>query len=99
MVGQVSATVTVFVTMPEEGIFVVNGAGASERFLDQEKAFDAARRRAEAVALETARTNGADDPASLLREEIDAPEVEGSRKLIEARFIASASGRPRIAHS
>ena len=50
------------------------------------------------MALETARTNGADDPASLLREEIDAPEVEGSRKLIEARFIASASGRPRIAH-
>ena len=81
-----------------EGIFVVNGAGTSERFIDQEQAFDVARRRAEAVALETARTNGADDPASLLREEIDAPEVEGSRKLIEARFIASASGRPRIAH-
>jgi N-methylhydantoinase A/oxoprolinase/acetone carboxylase beta subunit len=98
VVGQVRATVTVFVTMPEEGIFVVNGAGVSERFLDQERAFDIARRRAEAMALEAARTNGAEDPASLLREEIDAPEVEGSRKLIEARFIASASGRPRIAH-
>lgn len=98
VVGQVRAMVTVFVTMPEEGIFVVNGAGVSERFIDQERAFDAARRRAETKALEAARTNGAEDPASLLREEIDAPEVEGSRKLIEARFIASASGRPRIAH-
>jgi N-methylhydantoinase A/oxoprolinase/acetone carboxylase beta subunit len=98
VVGQVRATVTVFVTMPEEGIYIVNGAGVSERFLDQEKAFGAARGRAEAMALEAARTNGAEDPASLLREEIDAPEVEGSRKLIEARFIASASGRPRIAH-
>lgn len=57
-----------------------------------------ARRRAETMALESARANGAEEPAAVLREEIDAPEVEGSRKLIEARFIASASGRPRIAH-
>ncbi|AGG72642.1 hydantoinase/oxoprolinase N-terminal domain-containing protein [Sinorhizobium meliloti] len=98
VVGQVRATVTVFVTTPEEGIFIVNGAGASERFVDQQEAFGVARRRAETMALESARTNGAEEPAAVLREEIDAPEVEGSRKLIEARFIASASGRPRIAH-
>ncbi len=98
VVGQVRASVTVFVTAPEEGIFIVNGAGVSERFLDQDRAFSAARRRAETMALEAARTNGADEPVSMLREEIDAPEVEGSRKLIEARFIAQASGRPRIAH-
>ncbi|MDW9433393.1 hydantoinase/oxoprolinase family protein [Sinorhizobium meliloti] len=98
VVGQVGATVTVFVTTPEEGIFIVNGAGASERFVDQQEAFGVARRRAETMALESARANGAEEPAAVLREEIDAPEVEGSRKLIEARFIASASGRPRIAH-
>lgn len=98
VVGQVRATVTVFVTTPEEGIFIVNGAGASERFVDQQEAFGVARRRAETMALESARANGAEEPAAVLREEIDAPEVEGSRKLIEARFIASASGRPRIAH-
>jgi N-methylhydantoinase A/oxoprolinase/acetone carboxylase beta subunit len=98
VVGQVRATITVFVTTPEEGIFIVNGAGASERFVDQQEAFGVARRRAEMMALESARANGAEEPAAVLREEIDAPEVEGSRKLIEARFIASASGRPRIAH-
>ncbi|RVH57620.1 hydantoinase/oxoprolinase family protein [Sinorhizobium meliloti] len=98
VVGQVRATVTVFVTTPEEGIFIVNGAGASGRFVDQQEAFGVARRRAETMALESARANGAEEPAAVLREEIDAPEVEGSRKLIEARFIASASGRPRIAH-
>ncbi|PDT52050.1 MULTISPECIES: hydantoinase/oxoprolinase family protein [Sinorhizobium] len=98
VVGQVRATVTVFVTTPEEGIFIVNGAGASERFLDQEAAFGAARRRAEVMALQTARANGAEEPAATSWEEIDAPEVEGGRKLVEARFIASASGRPRIAH-
>jgi hypothetical protein len=31
-----------------------------------------------------------------LVEEIDAPEIEGSRKLVEARFMATASGRPKI---
>ncbi|WEX88678.1 hydantoinase/oxoprolinase family protein [Sinorhizobium garamanticum] len=98
VVGQVRASVTVFVTTPEEGIYIVNGAGASERFVDQEQAFGVARHRAQTMALETARANGAEEPAATMWEEIDAPEIEGGRKLIEARFIASASGRPRIAH-
>jgi N-methylhydantoinase A/oxoprolinase/acetone carboxylase beta subunit len=98
IVGQVRASVTVFVSAPEEGIFIVNGAGLSSRFLDQEQAFGAARERAQEAALASARSNGADDPALVMREEIDAPEIEGSRKLVEARFTATASGRPRVAH-
>ena len=98
IVGQVRASVMVFVTVPEEGIFIVNGAGPSSRFLDEEQAFDAARERAQAAALASAQSNGADDPALVLREEIDAPEIEGTRKLVEARFTATASGHPRVAH-
>ncbi|WP_455269514.1 hydantoinase/oxoprolinase N-terminal domain-containing protein [Rhizobium herbae] len=98
IVGQVRASVTVFVSAPEEGIFIVNGAGESSRFLDQEQAFAAARERAQVAALASARANGADEPALVMREEIDAPEIEGSRKLVEARFTATASGRPRVAH-
>ena len=98
IVGQVRASVTVFVTAPDEGIFIVNGAGPSSRFLDQDQAFAAARERAQVAALASARANGADEPALVMREEIDAPEIEGSRKLVEARFTAIASGRPRIAH-
>jgi hypothetical protein len=49
------------------------------------------------VALEQARLNGAADPVVSIVEEVDAADIEGSRKLIEARFIATASGRPRIA--
>lgn len=98
VVGQVRASVTVFVTAPEEGIFIVNGAGPSSRFLDQEQSFAFARDRAQAAALASARSNGADEPALVMREEIDAPETEGSRKLIEARFTATASGRPRVAN-
>ncbi|WP_234187711.1 hydantoinase/oxoprolinase family protein [Shinella sp. NM-101] len=97
VVGQVRNAVTVFVTMPEEGIFIVGGAGESVRLVEEEEAFSMARERAMTAALHAARANGADEPAVTLAEEIDAPEVEGRRKLIEARFTATASGRPRIA--
>ncbi|PPJ45170.1 hydantoinase/oxoprolinase family protein [Rhizobium sp. KAs_5_22] len=98
VVGRVRATVTVFVTAPEDGIFMLSGAGDGRRFTDEEKAFEAARDRASEAALEHARQNGAVDAVLALVEEIDAPEIDGSRKLVEARFIATASGRPRLAH-
>lgn len=98
VVGQVRSMVTVFVTMPEEGIFIVGGTGESVRFIDESEAFALAKERAMTAALTAARINGADEPAVTLTEEIDAPEVEGRRKLMEARFTAIASGRPRIAH-
>nr|WP_316651091.1 hydantoinase/oxoprolinase family protein [uncultured Gellertiella sp.] len=97
VVGQVRASVTVFVTSPEEGIFVVNGAGVTVRMTNEAASFELARDRAQMAALAQARLNGADEPVVDVRAEVDAPEVEGSRKLIEARFIATASGRPRIA--
>ncbi|AOF90281.1 hydantoinase/oxoprolinase family protein [Sinorhizobium sp. RAC02] len=97
VVGQVRAAVTVFVTMPEDGVFIVNGAGDSVRLIDEAAAFSLAKERAVTAALHSARANGADEPVVTLSEEIDALEVEGSRKLMEARFTATASGRPRIA--
>ncbi|MBV2187416.1 MAG: hydantoinase/oxoprolinase family protein [Rhizobium sp.] len=98
VVGRVRATVTVFVTSPEDGIFIVSGAGESLRFTDEQAAFGSARQRAGEGAMEHARQNGAVDVVMALVEEIDAPEIDGRRKLIEARAIATASGRPRLAH-
>ena len=97
VVGQVRASVTVFVTTPEEGVFIIGGAGESVRMTNEEGAFSLARERAISAALHTARLNGADEPAVSVSEAIDAPEIEGRRKLVEARFTATASGRPRIA--
>ncbi len=97
VVGQVRASATVFVTMPEDGIYVLNGAGESLRFTDEDRSFADARARAVEAAMAQARLNGAVDLVVAMHEQVDAPEVEGSRKLIEARFIATASGRPRIA--
>ena len=57
-----------------------------------------ARERAVTAALQAAHASGAEEPAVAVTDAIDAPEIEGSRKLVEARFTATATGRPRIAH-
>ncbi len=97
VVGQVRETVTVFVTEPEDGLYAVNGAGEAHRMTDQASAFALARiladRHAEALALRS----GAAGPVLTRSEVIEAPLIEGRQKLVEARFIATASGRPRMA--
>jgi N-methylhydantoinase A/oxoprolinase/acetone carboxylase beta subunit len=94
--GEISQTVMVTVTSPEEGVFILSGGGDTERMVGETQTFDLARARAKGAAIEMAIASGADEPVVRLIEEIDAPEIEGSRKLVEARFIATASGRPKI---
>jgi N-methylhydantoinase A/oxoprolinase/acetone carboxylase beta subunit len=98
VVGRVRASTTVFVTMPEDGVYIISGAGEPLRMTGEERSFAIARARAEAAAIAQARLNGADDPVVSMAEDVSAPEIEGNRKLVEARFTATASGRPRIAH-
>lgn len=97
VVGQVRSTVTVFVTSPEEGVFIVSGGGDNRRFTEEDAAMAEAEQRASRTAHEHARASGAADVVVVLAREIDAPEIEGRRKLMEARIIATASGRPRVA--
>lgn len=96
--GQIRERVTVFVTCPEEGIFLLNGLGATDRFTDEAEAVAAARDRAEARVRELAARSGLSEPQVDLEDQVDAAEIEGQRKLIEARVIATATGRPRVAH-
>ncbi|WP_136657724.1 hydantoinase/oxoprolinase family protein [Nitratireductor sp. XY-223] len=96
VVGHVRSTVIVFVTTPQEDVFAVNGAGLSERFLNEDEAMDRARAIAETAAHDEALAAGADEPVVSLREIVKAPEIEGIRSLVEARVIATADGRPRI---
>ena len=96
VVGQIREVVNLLVTTPEEGRFVLSGAGEIMIFFDEEQAIDEARRRAGELALARAKANGAEDAVVNVEVSSDAPEVEGSRKLIEARIIATATGRPRI---
>ena len=94
--GEISQTVLVTVTSPEEGVFIISGGGPTERMTGEKKTFDLARTRARGMAVRMAIDSGAEDPVVRVHEEIEAPEIEGQRKLVEARFAATASGRPRI---
>ena len=96
VVGQIRATVVVTVSCPEEDVFLITGAGVPVRACGEEEAFETARSRARSEALAHAVASGAGDPQVRLVEDIEAPMIEGRRKLVEARFIATASGRPRF---
>ena len=95
--GQIRETVTVFVTSPEEGIFLLNGSGETLRFVSETEALEAARARSIEQARALAARSGLAEPHMELVEEADAAEIEGKRKLVEARVRAVASGRPRVA--
>ncbi len=97
VVGQVRATAVITVTSPEEGRFVIVGGGEILAVIGEDRALETARERARLVAIEKAKAEGADEIVLSLHEELDAPEIEGARKLVEARIFANATGRPRIA--
>ncbi|CDZ42957.1 hydantoinase/oxoprolinase family protein [Neorhizobium galegae] len=96
VVGQVRASITVVVTSPEEGRFILSGAGERLSVVGETQAVATARECAIAAALAQANADGAKDAVVTVSEELDAPEIEGSRKLVEARITAVAVGRPRI---
>ena len=98
VVGQVRSVVTVVVTSPGEGRYVVSGGGDKLVVVGEEPdALAAARERARAKALENAARDGADEAVVTVMEELDRPELEGSARLMEARIVATAVGRPRTA--
>jgi len=97
VVGQIRANATVIVTSPEEGRFILSGAGERLLILGEAEALSVARERAVAAALAQAKADGADEAAVTLSEDVEAPEIEGTRRLVEARIVATATGRPRIA--
>ncbi len=95
VVGQVRSIALVVVTSPSEGRYSVSGSGESLVFTVEQDALAEARQRAKTAALEQAARDGAVDAVVTLTEEIDRPEVEGLTRLLEARIVATASGRPR----
>ncbi|WP_137130663.1 hydantoinase/oxoprolinase family protein [Rhizobium sp. FY34] len=99
VVGNVRSSVMVTVASMAQGGFLVSGLGAPLVFDDEQHALDEARRLGCEAVEQLAVTNGAGEVAISLREEIDEPEVEGTRRLVEARITATASGRPRIVHA
>ncbi len=98
VVGQVRVSVEAHVSQPAEGLFRVLAGEVVKDFQveDEAIAFAAAtlRQQVGALALEA----GTDEAQIGIAQEISAATVEDQRKFIEAVLIATASGRPRIAH-
>jgi N-methylhydantoinase A/oxoprolinase/acetone carboxylase beta subunit len=97
VVGQVRETVSIFVTEPEEGRFAVSGGGDYRMTKNRNGAFALARELAKSQARDAAIRSGAENPHVEIQEHIKMPLIEGTETLVEARFTAVASGRPRIA--
>ncbi len=99
VVGQVRLSVEALVSRPSEATFRVSAGAYMADFRDEEPALAAARAEASRLARERAVEAGADEPQIDLCEEIVAATVDGQRIFVEARIVATAFGRPRIAMS
>lgn len=96
VVGQVRSVVVVVVTSPGEGRYLVSGGADNLVVVGEEHdALTVARERARTKALEHAARDGTSNALVTMAEEVDRPEVEGFARLLEARIIATAVGRPR----
>ncbi len=94
--GQVRVTAEILVTQPSEGVFRVAVGPDLQDHAEEAGALAAAEEAAIASARKRAVTAGTDTASITVQRHIRAAEVEGRRMFVEARIIATASGRPRI---
>ena len=98
VVGQVRVSAEATVSQPSEGIFRLSVADDAPRdFADEDKALAEAEARIRAVVAERALAAGTDTAEIDIERDVKATLIEARRMFIEARLIATASGRPRIA--
>lgn len=98
VVGQVRVSAEATIGQPSEGIFRLSVADDAPRdFGDEDAALAEGETRIRAIARERAIAAGADTAEIDIERDVQASIVEGRRMFIEARLVATASGRPRIA--
>jgi N-methylhydantoinase A/oxoprolinase/acetone carboxylase beta subunit len=97
VVGQVRVTAEARVSQPEEGLFRLSCGETMVDFKEEEPAVAAAEEEVRTVAAARALEAGADNAEIGVATEFHVSTVEGRRMFVEARIVATASGRPRIA--
>ncbi|OYX25000.1 MAG: hydantoinase [Rhodobacterales bacterium 32-66-7] len=97
--GQVSQRVTGLVSSPSEGRYVAHLAAGLQSFTTSGAALAALEAALLAEASDLARRAGAVDLRLTTDRAVKEVEIEGRMMFIEARVTATASGRPRVAHS
>ena len=97
VVGQVRVSAEAGISQPVEGVFRVSAGDEVRDFTDEEAALAHAEAGVRRGALARAAEAGAVTPEIEIRRDIKASTVEARRMFVEARIVAVASGRPRIA--
>ena len=97
VVGQVRVTAEALVSQPREGLFRVAAGETMQDFTDEAAALDVAEAHVRASVAERALAAGTDTAEIEVERDVRTATVEGQRSFIEARVVAVAAGRPRIA--
>ncbi len=98
VVGQVRVAAEAVVSQPAEGIYRLSvGDDAPRDFGFEDAALAEAEARIRAIVAARALAAGTDTAEVHVTRAVEATTVEGRRMFIEARLVATASGRPRIA--
>ena len=97
VVGQVRMSATARVSQPEPGLYRVNSGEALDDYDSEAEAMDAAEMHVRRMSIDLAERAGADLPRIEIARDVDVAEIDGERSFIEARLVATATGRPRIA--
>ena len=97
VVGQVRVTAEAVVSQPKEGLFRLTSGNTVRDFPSEDAALEAAETSVRAAAGDKARAAGTDAAEIELDRDIKVATIEGQRSFIEARVVAVAAGRPRIA--
>ena len=98
VVGQVRVSAEAMISQPVEGIFRLSvGDDQPRDFGHEDQALGEGEARIRAIVAERALAAGTDTAEIDIESDVMASIVEGQRMFIEARLVAIASGRPRIA--
>jgi len=97
VVGQVRVSAEASVSQPREGVFRLTSPARMKDFGSEAEAVAAAEHDARTLVAEKAQEAGADTAEIDVSHDLRTSTVEGQRMFIEARIVAVASGRPRIA--
>jgi N-methylhydantoinase A/oxoprolinase/acetone carboxylase beta subunit len=97
VVGQVRVTAEATVSQPKEGLFRLTSGETVRDFTDEDAALAEAEAGVRAAVAGRAEAAGADTADIDVERDVRTATVEGQRSFIEARIVATAAGRPRIA--
>lgn len=98
VVGQVRVSLEAHISQPVEGLYRVMAGEIVQDFQIEDDAIAFTETTLTRQVKQLALDAGTDEPQISIIRDISAATVEDQRKFIEAVLIATASGRPRIAH-